>query len=255
MQLLNIMICDDNHRTIDYYGALIRKCAKKQQVDIALSCFSSGESLFFCLWEAPQQADIIYLDIMMEGQDGMETARKLREIGCQAQIVFLTSSEEYMNEAFDVQAVHYLLKDGLSREKFEQVFTVAVKMAAKKEQELFICEFDGCKTVVEVRNIVYFEIWRRVVTVYCRDGHTAKFYGSMVQLEQEFAAKNFVRVHRSYLVHLPYIAQFQPRMLLLKTGNRIPIGNTYTETVRKVFSDFALRSRSFDDLKEQETDL
>lgn len=239
--MLRIFLCDDDPDALKKYASMITQCAKDLQNDIELLCFTSGEALLFHLEENPWQADIIYLDIMMGTLDGMAAAHKLRDFGCPAEIVFLTTCEEYMNEAFDVHAVHYLLKDGLSTEKFEKVFADAVRLAQRNEHELFICEFDGCKTPVKLRNIVYFETWKRIITAYCSDGSMVKFYGNMNELEEQLSCKGFVRIHRSYLVHLPYIAQFQPRMLLLKTMARIPIGNTYRGAVQKAFSDYALR--------------
>ncbi len=240
--MLKVILCDDNPEAINRYAELIRQSADEQKVDIELSCYSSGEALLFQLWEAPYQADIIFLDIIMGELDGMETARKLRDVGCRSQIVFLTSCEDYVYEAFDVHAVHYLLKDELTAEKFGRVFARAAELASRKEDELFVCEFDGCKTPIPISRIVYFEIWKRIVTAHCDGNPSAKFYGSMEQLEQQFAGRSFVRAHRSYLVHLPYISQFQPGALLLKTGARIPIGGTYADSLRKAFSEYISRS-------------
>lgn len=240
LPMFRIFVCDDNSDALEKYASMITQCAENQKTDIELLRFTSGESLLFYLEEDPNQADIIYLDVIMNSLDGMQTAHKLRELGCHAQIVFLTSYDEYMNEAFDVHAVHYLLKDGLSAEKFEKVFTQAVRLAQKNEHELFLCEFDGCKTSVELRDIVYFEIWKRVITAYCANGDAVKFYGNMKELEERLSGKGFIRVHRSYLVHLSRLVQFQPHSLLLKTGARIPIGNTYRDSVQAAFSDYVL---------------
>ncbi len=239
--MLKIILCDDNENTVNEYANRIRQCGEKNGIDLEIASFYSGESLLFHLAEAPLQADIIYLDILMGKTDGMETARKLRDSGCHAQIIFITSCEDYVYEAFDVDAVHYLLKDQMNPAKFERVFLRAAELAAKKEEELFVCEFDGVKKTVPVSRILYFEIWKRLITVYCDGDQTEKFYGSMEQLENRFANKNFVRVHRSYLVHLPYIAQFLSRSLILKNGAGIPVGVTYMRSLKSAFSEYISR--------------
>ncbi|WP_250227712.1 LytR/AlgR family response regulator transcription factor [Anaeropeptidivorans aminofermentans] len=239
--MLRIALCDDNNNAIDRYARLILQVAKKNQIEIELSSFSSGEALLFQYTDAPEQVDIIYLDIMMDKTNGMETARKLRDCHCKAQIIFLTSSEEYVYEAFDVNAIHYLLKEDTSIDKFENVFLKAAELALKKEDERFTFEFDGETDVIPMGEISYFEIWQRLVTVHYGAGKIGKFYASMEQLEDRLSGKDFVRTHRSFLVHLPYIAKFQRQSLLLRTGEEIPIGITYMQSLKRIFSDYISR--------------
>lgn len=244
--MLKIALCDDNDILIGHYARLINNIAKEHQINIELSCFNSGESLLFQYIDSPEEADIIYLDILMDKTDGMETARKLRDCNCKAQIIFLTSYEDYVFEAFEVNAVHYLLKEDTSTAKFEKVFLKAAELAAQKKQELFSFEFDGKTSVVPVHEISYFEIWKRLVTLHYGNGEKAKFYASMNQLENKLSGKNFVRSHRSFLVHLSYIAMFHSQGLLLKTGEIIPIGITYAQALKKSFSEYISRLHVYD---------
>ncbi len=236
--MLKIVICDDNSNSIRKCADLISEIAEKNRLDIVISCLDSGESLLFHYGDKPEQIDILYLDILMDKIDGMETARKLRDCGCNAQIIFLTSCEDYVYDAFDVNAVQYLLKNDTSFEKFEQVFLRAAEMTSTKEEELFTFDFGGETGVIPVNQISYFEIWKRLVTVHYGNGKTAKFYGSMEQLEEKLRGKNFARAHRSYLVHLPYITMFRHQSLLLKTGEDVPVGGTYMQSLKRAFSNY-----------------
>ena len=164
--MLKIAICDDSQKTVETYSKLISHCANANQLDIELSCFYSGESLLFHLMEAPEQIDIIYLDILMGKTDGMETARRLRENHCNAQIIFLTSCEDYVYDAFDVNAIQYMLKDETTAEKFERIFLRAVQLASQKEEEVFVCKFETEKYIVHILQISHFEILKRIVTVH-----------------------------------------------------------------------------------------
>ncbi|MEY8356392.1 LytTR family DNA-binding domain-containing protein [Lachnospiraceae bacterium 54-53] len=236
--MVKIALCDDSREIVEKYAELIAGCAERNNLEIELSCFYSGESLLFYLTGDPDQVDIIYLDILMDKTDGMETARKLRDSNCNAQIVFLTSCEDYVYEAFDVEAVQYMLKAETTDDKFERVFLKAVELASQKKKEMFICEFDGEKIIVPIHQISYFEIWKRIVAVYYGEGQIAKFYASMDQLEKQFSEKGFVRVHRSYMVHLSYISRFDHQKLILKTGAVIPVGGTYTNGLKRKFSEY-----------------
>lgn len=239
--MLRVALCDDHSGAIERYARLIFLIAEKNQIEIELSSFHSGESLLFQYADAPEQIDIIYLDIIMDKTDGMETARKLRDCKCKAQIIFLTSYEEYIYDAFDVNALHYLLKEETSIDKFERVFLKAADMAMRKENERFTFEFNGETGVIPMEHISYFEIRQRLVTVHYGAGETSKFYASMEQLEERLSGKDFARTHRSFLVHLPYIVKFQRQSLRLRTGEEIPIGITYMQSLKRAFSDYISR--------------
>lgn len=239
--MLRVALCDDNNNAIESYARLIFQIAEKNQIEIELSSFCSGEELLFQYADIPQQLDIIYLDILMDKTNGMETAQKLRDSKCKAQIIFLTSCDEYVYEAFDVNAIHYLLKEETTIDKFEEVFLTAADLALKKEAERFTYEFDGETGVIPIEQISYFEISQRLVTVHYGTGEIAKFYTSMEQLEDRLSGKDFVRTHRSFLVHLSYIAKFQHRSLWLRGGEEIPIGITYMQSLKSIFSDYISR--------------
>mgnify|MGYP000856601384 FL=1 len=236
--MLKIALCDDNKSTITKYAELIYGLAEKYQLKIEISCFNSGESLIFNYSNISEQADIIYLDILMDRTDGMETAKKMRDIGCKAQIIFLTSYEDYVYEAFEVGAAQYLIKENTNKDKFERVFLKAVDMVSENKEGLFSIKYDGKTTVIPIREIAYFEIWNRVITAYYGDGKSAKYYYSIERLQEELSNKNFVRVHRSYLVNLSYIEMFQQKNIKLKTGAIIPVGVTYLESIKKTLSDY-----------------
>ncbi|AEG59862.1 LytR/AlgR family response regulator transcription factor [Desulforamulus ruminis] len=240
--MLTVFLCDDNRETLNQYAWLIEKIAKKNNIEVIISSFNSGEELLFHLADSPHQADIIYLDILMGKLNGMDTARKLRELECKSEIVFLTTSEDYVYDAYDISPVQYLLKSATSTDRFEQVFLRAVALVQKKETDMFICESGNIQKVIPVKNISFFEIWKRVVTVHYNGMETVNFYSTMEELQTRLLGKGFVRIHRSYIVNLPYISKFQQNSLFLKTGANIPIGVTYMKQVRQAFADYISRA-------------
>lgn len=240
--MVTVFICDDDQEALDRYARLINIISKKNKIAVSISSFSSGEGLLFHLSDSPDQADIIYLDVLMGRLNGMDTAKKLREIECKSEIIFLTTSEDYVYDAFDTAPVQYLLKTATSTEKFEQVFLRAVALVQKKSTDMFIIESGTIQKVIPTKDISYLEIWKRVVTVHYNETEKADFYSTMEELESRLLDKGFVRIHRSYIVSLSYISKFQQNSLFLKTGENIPIGVTYMKQVRQAFSDYIKRA-------------
>lgn len=240
--MLTVFLCDDNREILNRYARLLEEISKKHTIEITISSYNSGEELLFHLSDSPDRADIIYLDILMGKLSGMDAAKKLRELGCKSEIVFLTTSEDYIYDAFDISPVQYLLKTATSAEKFEQVFLRAVTLVQKKESNMFVCESNNSKAVIPLKEISFFEIWKRIVTVYYSKDESIEFYSTMEQLEEKLLHRDFIRIHRSYIVNLSYISRFQQNSLDLKTGVNIPIGVTYMKRVREAFSDYIDRA-------------
>lgn len=236
--MLTIYLCDDNQEILNQYARLLEKIANKNNVEITIFSFNSGEELLFHLSDSPDMADIIYLDILMDKLNGMDTGRKLRELGCKSEIIYLTISEDYVFDAYDILPVNYLVKTKTSTARFEEVFLRAVALAQKKETDIFVCESGNVQKVIPVKEISYFEIWKRVVTVHYNGNETVSFYSTMEQLENQLPHKGFVRIHRSYVVNLPYISSFGQHSLVLKTNIEIPIGVTYMKQVRQAFQEY-----------------
>ena len=243
--MLKIAVCDDDRDTVARYVDLISQYAKKHDIDIELSRFYSGESLLFQYEDISDEIDILYLDIIMDKTDGMETARRLRDAGCLAQIVFLTTSESHVYAGYEVKAIRYLLKDKMTADEFEKVFLQAAESASKKEEILFFFDFNGVTEAVPISQITHFEIWGKVTTVFLSNHHTGKFYSQMKDLEEQLVGKDFVRIHRSYMVHLPYIEKFDTQNVFLRNGMRLPVGKTYMQSLQKVFADYISRSHIY----------
>ncbi|MDR0405619.1 MAG: LytTR family DNA-binding domain-containing protein [Clostridiales bacterium] len=236
--MLTVLLCDDSRETLEKYSAMITKSAKKHQLEVAVSTFESAESLVFYLSDAPNEADIIYLDILMGGQNGMDAAKQLRRCGCKAEIIFLTTSGDYVFDAFDVTPVQYLIKEATTAAKFERVFLRAVSLVKDKTTDMFVYESGTVRKLIPLKSISHFEIWRRRVTVYCQEGENFQYYTTMGQLEKHLEGKNFIRAHRSYIVNLQYIAKFHAQSLLLKSGIKIPVGGTYAQQLEEAFTAY-----------------
>ncbi|WP_313187249.1 LytR/AlgR family response regulator transcription factor [Lacrimispora sp.] len=191
--------------------------------------------------DTPDLPDIIYLDILMDDLNGVNTAKKLRELGCNAEIIFLTSSDDYVFDSFDVSPVYYLLKAETSETKFEQVFLRAVHLSSSKVTQKFICKSGALRKIIPIKEISHFVIWKGIVTIHYGKNEKFEYWITMEELEEQLREKNFVRTHRSYIVNLQYIAEFQRRTIILKTGEMIPVGVTYEEKVKGTFLDYMIR--------------
>ncbi len=113
--MINIAICDDEKYMSDKIRAMVYGFFRKKNKRVAVAQFSSGKELL----EYGSAIDILFLDIQMDGIDGMETARKLRRRNFNGILVFITVLAEMVFQSFEVQAYDYLVKP-VEEKRFEK---------------------------------------------------------------------------------------------------------------------------------------
>lgn len=234
--MLHVVLCDDDSEILDNYKSMLNELAKKHELELATRCFSSAEAMLFAL-EDNWHTDIIYLDVQMYAINGVEAAKRLRAMGNHAQIIFLTNSREYVFESFDAAPLQYLIKGGFSDEKFEQVFLKAVQLSSQNTGELFECVRGSERLAIPIRQIAYFEVTKRIITVHYDNGEY-EFYSSMDELENRLLKKGFVRSHRAFLVNVSHIRRLGQEELELTGGERVPLGRTHVKQVKQELSRF-----------------
>lgn len=226
---LRIAICDDEKEIRNNIERNIRLI----YADVSIVQFEDGKTLL----AYTEQIDILFLDIQMQPIDGMETARELRKAGSRMTIIFVTAIEEYVFQAFDVGAFHYLVKP-IEQVKFFEVLRKAVEEQKSKKrkslrEEPCIAVKKGAMTQkIFLCDISYLEIFNRKVIAHKTDGEI-EFYGKLVELEESLGS-NFVRCHRAYIVNLRYVLKYDASSITLESGVNIPLAKPkYAEFVKE----------------------
>lgn len=106
--MMNIAIVDDEQIYIDEIAALCRQFETEYDTPVTISSFSGGQAFLDAF--QPDAWQVVFMDIFMEGMNGMETARRLRELDRHCFLIFLTSSDEFMPDAFSFHAFDYIVK-------------------------------------------------------------------------------------------------------------------------------------------------
>ena len=174
--------------------------------------------------------DIIYIGAD-SNYDGIGIAKSVRKAGINAVIVFFTRFTDGVFDAFDVEALNYLVYGKTSVTKFDEVFRKAVSKAESRTQESIVLSCAGEQRRIIISQIYYFEVFNRIVTVHFRDG-TFEFYSTLSKLEDSLARRGFVRVHRAYLVSERFIATFKRNEITLTNGTVIPVGGKYINNIK-----------------------
>ena len=158
--------------------------------------------------------DVVLLDVRMPGIDGLEVARHLATLPAPPAVIFTTAFDEYAMQAFESEAVAYLLKpiraeklraalakaERLSRTQLQQVATAT--SAAAHRSHIGVRGRDGLK-LIPIEEVFCFQADQKYTTVKHLKGEDL-IEDSLKTLEEEFAA-NFLRIHRNALVNTKYL--------------------------------------------------
>ena len=180
-------------------------------------------------WSNFDDTDLIYIGVNSDF-DGIGIAKSIRKAGLNTVIVFFTRLKDAVFDAFDVEALHYLVIGDINVAKFDEVFRKAVSRAEARTLASIVLSCAGEQRRIIISQIYYFEVINRIVTVHYRDG-TFEFYSTLSRLEDSLLKRGFVRVHRAYLVSERYIANVKRKEITLTNGTTIPVGGKYINNI------------------------
>lgn len=206
---MDIAVVDDEKEIREYLCGLIRKRKPKSRV----KSYAAGEELL----AAGERFDIVFMDVKMDGMNGIEAARSLRERQEETVLIFITGIKEYVFDALDLYAFQYLLKP-VDEKKFEEVLDRAEKEAGRKKErrEIFI---KAKNLTLAEADILYIESRGKKVEIHSARGNI-EIYGTMEELGEQLS-ESFYRCHRAYIVNMAQIAEYGSDSILLANGDSV----------------------------------
>lgn len=230
---MRVAICDDEA----IYREETKRGIKAYNKEIEIKEFSDGSELV----KSGEQFDLIFLDIEMPVLDGMTTAKHLRRKNVDAEIVFLTSYEKYVYDAFDIRALQFLKKP-LEKAKLLKVLKTVEKSLANEEKvELSL---DGEKSYVKVKDIVYMESYGDGLFIYDRLGNVyEERRGTLKKWSERLSGKGFTQIHRSFLISMFYVERYGSNQVKMKgIDEKLEVSRRYASGFKEEFMEFVSKN-------------
>lgn len=206
--------------------------AVQNHVSASIKTYVSAESFLFAWADMP--CDAVFADIQMPGMDGMEMVRKLRERDARVPVIFTTGIADHMQEGYEVEALHYLLKP-LSVEKVSACLDKVLRR--HEAAEYLVAEtLDGMRKL-PVEAVNYCEAAGHNTELGLAGGEKLFSLSSLSKLEKELADKGFLKCHRSYLCNVSNLNRIASDALIFDDGTEIPVSRRLYRTVNRAFID------------------
>lgn len=237
--MVNICILDDEKELAEELYRMISDYLLNRRVQFTVDTYHSGDSLAETVNRSGSGYHIYFLDILMQGKNGVQTAKEIREKDKNAHIIFLTSSPEYALEGYEVRAYNYLLKP-LQKEKLYSTLAELLGTENPPPAKQLQITNNGVVKNIPYREIVYIEVRRNKLILMLNTGEKLETYSTITEMESLLKKEElFTRTHRSFIVNMHYIKEFTSTELCLRPEYRIPISRTYSAAVKKDYFDFA----------------
>lgn len=182
--MIKIGLCDDISVQLSIISDIVDKYCKDHNLEADIQEFTSGEDLIAYV-ENNGFFDIYFLDMILPGLQGIEIGQKLREMGDNGKIVYLTATSEYAVESYEVNAFFYMLKP-ISKNMIFKVLDKAldeledsIEEEEKQDKKIEIKTHEG-KKIVRVRDIMFVDIVNRGLCFHMTDGNVLE--GPMLRI-------------------------------------------------------------------------
>lgn len=237
--MLKLCICDDDpgdlERLETFTGEFFRS---RPDVPATVETFCSPYDLLERL-EEKGGFDLYLLDILMPHMSGLELARKIRERGETAQILFLTSSREFALDAFSVNAAGYLLKP-VERDAFCKAILAAVQaLTPADDLHLLLKTREGIRKI-RLRELVLVESFDHSRVCTLSNGMVLETSATLTSLLERLEGDaRFFSPHRAYIVNLEFVNGLTGSELLLFNGRRLPVSRKLAPQLKKAYMRYA----------------
>ena len=233
---MRIAICDDDKSEREDFIAALRGWDPTRYAE----CFGDGASLLRAA-ESQPPFSIVFLDIYMPEENGMDIARKLREISPETGIVFVTTSPDHAVEAFSLQAVHYLVKP-VTTAGIREAFARIQKQQAKMRSVLSV-KFGHGQRSLYLNEIISLESNGHQVIITMVNSETVSAYTSIREI-QALLDDTFLLVQRGLIVNMEHIESMQTDACILRTGQQVLLSRKKRASIREAYNNHVFRKLS-----------
>lgn len=236
--MMRIAVCDDSPEFLQRAVNMVERWSEESGIPAEIYRFDNGDALL--AKNAVTHMDIIFLDIIMPLQSGIDTAKELRQSDNAVKIIFLTSSPESALDSYEVKALGYLLKPVTYKKVKETLDECRHAFEAEPKNIVLKTAFGYQK--LYLHDIEYAEAQNKRVVFYLRTGKTVEAVESLHSLEDRTTESDgFFKCHRSYLVYLPNVDHFSMTEIITKSGRSIPIARGYGKAFKEAYFAFVFR--------------
>ncbi len=231
--MFKIGICEDNRDFSSELRLIIERKLFQYNIDCEIYCFYSGEDILDNILNFKGKYDIIFFDIELPGLDGIETARKIRELNINTTFVFISYLDERVYEAMDLTIFHFIRKS-----RFHKDVDLILNSLIRKLDYLtkkYAFSIDHNNIYLKLYDILYFEVLDRHVVIHTMKTNYISNYRSLKDIPYNLLEKQFYEIYRGIMINLNHAKDLVDNKIILSNGNTLYIARRRLNDFKEEF--------------------
>jgi len=245
-----IALCDDERAELEKTAKLLSGYEKEHPgMDFVTQCFENADELLYLVREENYEPDLILMDIYMPDKNsdicprGIEAAKELRSMNYKGKLIFLTTSKEYALDAFDVNALQYIVKP-ISKDRLFSVLDSLLEYIEDERKKYIMLKIDGRLMRVPLNDIVYCEAQGKTQCIYLENGTKCVLRMTMTWIyEQLEHCQEFVKIGASFIVNLGHIDSLNAKEIHMDNEMRIYLPRGTYKSLREQYFSYYCREK------------
>ncbi len=233
--MIKIAICDDSQYCIERISNLLIEYSKNKNFKIEVSEFLCSDNL---IKSDLSRYDIIFLDVEMNEENGIDVAKRIREYNKEVLLVYVSALIHYAPAGYEVRARAYILKNDLDVLFGDTMDTLLKELSFREYTYDFKDENEDIS--IALKNILFIESFNKTVLIHTIN-HIKQNYEIRMKisdLEKAFSDKGFLKIHKSYLVNMENIVKMRNYKAYLKNGVELNVSQRKWAKIHSEYIDW-----------------
>ena len=230
--MIKVAIVENNKEEKNRLKFFITKYGERHEIDFSVCEHSSGEEFFA---KKNNGYDLIFLDIMLSGMDGIKIAKKIRESDKNVIIVFITAVSNLAVEGYTVGALDYVIKP-VDMESLSFTMERAIKIIEQKTKiKIGVNSASGIQ-ILSSDEITYVEVFGHNIVYHLgKENRSVSEWAPLSKPEKLLSPHGFFRCSKYYLVNLKYIEDITDTEVFV-CGNRLTLSKSKATQLKQILN-------------------
>lgn len=231
MKSLTIAFCDDDPLSLQHISRRVTELFAQHDIAVTALTYSNAQDLAHAMVQLPFA--LLFLDIDMPATDGIQFGEKLRSLGSDVDIIYISNMETRVYEVFRANPWSFVRKNHFD-EEIPGVIQSYVRFIHKRTKQLILQDSDGSTQAIRPETVVYVESSGKLQMLFFHDKNTPLYIRcSLHELEESLSPYGFIRTHKGFLVNYLCIRKITSRGIVLEDGSILPIGRDRIQHIRE----------------------
>lgn len=238
MNEYRLAICDDEEVHIENIRQYLAAYESESGNHLVITSYASAIPLLKDLKDKEEKYDILFLDVDMPDMQGTDAAMEIRKFDKKTIICFITSYENYAYQAYQVDAVGYMVKPVTYASFKHTTDKIIVQIEYERDKEAAEDKYFSVKTersqiIISVSNILYIEKRRNKCVFHLTDREVT-CYDTLSNVYARLNPQRFYYVHQGYIVNFDHIKEVLPDKIYLSSDLEVPVSRKYYKEMREL---------------------